>query len=178
MCEEKKLPKQKKELSFFAIFVISFVCIVCIRTFAFDVYRVDGQSMEPTFEDGDMIFVKKFGLQNVKRGDIVVCQLDIEPLTQRLVKRVIGVPGDHVCMDESGQIWINGSLSADEFQTEVNKDVHDVFDIHLGDDEYYVLGDNRSHSSDSRNFGPFHESAIKAVYLDWSWKVFRMPIIL
>jgi signal peptidase I len=127
---------------------------------------VDGNSMYKTLQNGDKgitdgLFYKIFGID---RFDIVI--IEQKGFSDKLVKRVIGLPGETVRY-EKGVLYINGEVVKESFITEeVAKQTitmygNDTFECRLGNDEYYVLGDNRGHSTDSRYFGPIKESQIK-----------------
>jgi len=119
----------------------------------FRVAVVRGNSMEPALKNGDLILV--FGLDaSVNRGDIVLMQAEGRA---ELVKRVAGVPGDSLSVDpRSGRLLVNGS-TADEKNappTMPRPGSSVVYPLVLGEDEYFLLGDNRATANDSRNFGP------------------------
>lgn len=118
-------------------------------TFNFSVVR--GSSMAPGIHDGDRILIDQFSylFMEIDRGDIVVLQYPLDP-TVDYIKRVVGLPGDEIVMAE-GRLWINGELQSETYTLEDDPftDLHRV----VSDDHYFVLGDNRLHSSDSREFG-------------------------
>jgi signal peptidase I len=120
------------------------------RAALFTTYRVAGASMRETLQDGDRILVGRHAwiVQPIDVGDTVVLSVDGETL----VKRVAARPGDRIAMRE-GCVLRNGT-AVDEAIPETLQ-VHDSFpDYRLRDDEYFVLGDNRRVSIDSREFGP------------------------
>lgn len=115
--------------------------------------RVSGQSMETTLSDGDNLIVDKltYHFKDPERFDIIVFPYKYEENTY-YIKRIIGLPGETVQIID-GEVYINGELLADEhYGKEVMLDPGIAAEsITLGDDEYFVLGDNRNHSSDSRD---------------------------
>ena len=117
--------------------------------FNFSVVR--GSSMAPGIHDGDRILVDHFSyaLRDVHRGDIIVLQYPLDPSLDYL-KRVIGLPGDEVEI-EGGHVSVNGTRLEEPYVAEqdARTDVH----TRVAEDHYFVLGDNRPHSSDSREFG-------------------------
>lgn len=109
--------------------------------------------MEPTLSDGDNLIVDKisYRFHDPKRFEIVVFPYEYEENTF-FIKRIIGLPGEKVRIDESGRIYINGQELIESYGREVIKDPGiAVAEQQLGDDEYFVLGDNRNNSTDSRD---------------------------
>lgn len=170
-------------LGFIKVFVVSAIVILLFVNFVAHPVRVDGRSMYPTLKDGEFGFTNVGGvlLNGVKRGDIVVVTMEEKGQKTHWVKRVIGMPGDTIscvndivfingkvldetqyidpdyrqsCVDQFG--YFNKVLNAD------NTDVQDFEEVKLGDDEYYVMGDNRPYSKDSRYVGPVKKSQLFA----------------
>lgn len=115
---------------------------------------VEGASMEVTLSDGDNLIVDKitYRFKNPKRFDIIVFPFQYKENTY-YIKRIIGLPGETVQIDEKGNIYINGEILAESYGKEVIKPENigiAAEPITLGEDEYFVLGDNRNNSSDSR----------------------------
>jgi signal peptidase I len=140
------------------IVVISLAIILPIRYFLIQPFYVKGASMEPTFYTHDYLIVNEIGyrLNDPERGDIVIFRYPKDP-SQYFIKRIIGLPGERVVVGDNkvtiyneeykdGLLLKEDYLSPDEV-TNLN------LDIHLQDDKYIVLGDNRDESLDSRNFG-------------------------
>ena len=165
------------------MFVISAIVILLFVNFVAHPVRVDGESMYPTLKDGEFGFTNVGGvlLNGVERGDIVVVTMEEEGQKTHWVKRVIGLPGDTVsCVNDV--VYINGKvldetkyIAPDYRQSLVDKfgyfnkvpnadntNVEDFEEVKLGDDEYYVMGDNRPYSKDSRYVGPVKKSQIFA----------------
>lgn len=114
--------------------------------------RVDGSSMNPTLEDGDNLWVDKLSYRfgNPKRFDVIIFNYD-EDTTY--VKRIIGLPGETVRIDQDGHIFINDQLLKEDYGKEVILPTNlgrASQPVVLGEDEYFVLGDNRNNSQDSR----------------------------
>lgn len=111
-----------------------------------------GHSMEPTLSDNDNLFVDKisYRFHNPKRFDVIVFPYQYADKTY-YIKRVIGLPGETVRIDEKGAVYINDVLLEEGYGKENIKDPGMAIDgITLQDDEYFVMGDNRNDSSDSR----------------------------
>ena len=114
---------------------------------------VSGQSMETTLSDGDNLIVDKisYRFNDPKRFDIVVFPFQYDTDTY-YIKRIIGLPGETVQIDEKGNIYIDGEKLDENYGREVINDPGRAYvPIVLGEDEYFVMGDNRNHSSDSRD---------------------------
>ena len=162
--EEQSFYKRHKAKFNFAYMVI--ICLVIaklITSFVFISVVVDGSSMEKTLQEGDKgitdgVFYKVFGID---RFDIVIVKP--KKYDGLLVKRVIGLPGETIEYKDS-VLYVNGEIVEEEFLTEgVKTESYYGNDIKitLKDNEYYVLGDNRLNSSDSRSFGAVTKKEIK-----------------
>lgn len=179
--QKQKLPKRdtgsaidvKKEfLDFLKDVIICMAIVFLLVQFVVRPIQVKGSSMYPTLHDGSLGFSNILGFRTggIKRFDIVIVYLDEKE--EYIVKRVIGLPGETVAYSD-GQLYINGEAVAEDFLDQDYVDSYngyfmsDVDEITLGEDEYYCLGDNRPHSSDSRTYGPFHKSDIlcKGVFI-------------
>lgn len=170
-------------LGFIKVFVVSAIVILLFVNFVAHPVRVDGKSMYPTLKDGEFGFTNVGGvlLNGVKRGDIVVVTMEEKGQKTHWVKRVIGMPGDTIsCVNDI--VFINGKVldetqyidpdyrqsCVDQFgyfnkvPNADNTDVQDFEEVKLGDDEYYVMGDNRPYSKDSRYVGPVKKSQLFA----------------
>ncbi len=170
-------------LGFIKVFVVSAIVILLFVNFVAHPVRVDGRSMYPTLKDGEFGFTNVGGvlLNGVERGDIVVVTMEEEGQKTHWVKRVISLPGDTVsCVNDV--VYINGKvldetkyIDPDYRQSLVDKfgyfnkvpnadntNVEDFEEVKLKDDEYYVMGDNRPYSKDSRYVGPVKKSQIFA----------------
>ncbi len=155
--QEKKLIKKLKRMQaridtgYYAS-VIGFA-FVLINTFFISLAQVSGISMEPQFFDQDDVIIQH-QMSNLSRGDIVVVKDPDRPQTY-IVKRIIGLPGETVEVKE-GKVFINDVWDEYYLISEVGTSCNGAYcNVVLGEDEYYVLGDNRSSSNDSRRLGPF-----------------------
>lgn len=134
-------------------YVVIVVVVVLIRTFIITPVRVDGDSMKNTLKNGDILLLYK--LSSINRFDIIV--LDEEKDNEKIIKRVIGMPGETIAI-KKGKIYINDKVIDDEY---AYGETSDFDKVTLADNEYFILGDNRLISKDSRYFGPIKESEIK-----------------
>lgn len=136
--------------------------------------RVESVSMQPTLYAGNFVVVNKlaFRLGTPKRGDIIVFQFPPNPAQDPYIKRVIGLPGEHLRI-EDGKVYINGVRFSEPYLATNTKQGGD-WDIPL--DSLFVMGDNRNNSSDSRSWGmvPNEDIIGKAVLVYWppqNWEV-------
>jgi len=145
------------------ISIIALVIVIPIRYFIFQPFIVRGQSMEPSFESGDYLIVDEisYRFKNPQRGEVIVFKYP-QDLSQRFIKRIIGLPGETIevkdgkvaIYKDEDTYFLNESNYIYFFQTQGD------IKITLGQDEYFVLGDNRPFSFDSRRFGVLPEEDI------------------
>ena len=131
------------------IFALTFLFI----TFVAQRTEVSGSSMWPTLEDGDSLIVDKVSYRfgNPKRFDIVIFPYEYGD-NQYFIKRVIGLPGETVSIDDDGTIYIDGQVLMENYGAEVIVDPGRASGgVKLGENEFFVMGDNRNHSMDSRD---------------------------
>ena len=125
-------------------YVIIILAVILIRTFIVTPIRVNGDSMNDTLKDGYLMILKKYERSSIDRFDIVVIDIDGD----KLIKRVVGLPEEDVSYRD-GKLYIDEKLVENSFGYGETKDFKD----YCGKDEYFVLGDNRGNSKDSRIFG-------------------------
>ena len=142
----------KEILSFVLYFVIVIAAMLLIIHYVGQRTEVSGSSMENTLSDGDNLIVDKisYRFHDPERYDIIIFPYKYEEDTY-YIKRIIGLPGEHVRIDDSVNIYINGKVLKESYGREVIQDPGIARDeITLGEGEYFVLGDNRNNSIDSR----------------------------
>jgi signal peptidase I len=148
---------------------ISAIASVLIITFLYQPVRVEGTSMLPRLEDRDRLFINKFvyHIEAIHRGDVVVFHYPRDP-EKSYIKRVIALPGDNLRID-SGRVFVNGKLLREPYVPPQYRDDRSVAEMVIPPGYYYVMGDHRSISSDSRDFGPVDRSLIygKAEFVYW-----------
>ncbi len=148
---------------------VAAVASALIITFLYQPVRVEGTSMLPRLEDSDRLFINKFAyhFQAINRGDVVVFHYPRDP-EKSYIKRVIALPGDRLRVDQ-GRVFVNGKPIREAYVPPEYRDNRSVAEITLPPGEYYMMGDHRSISSDSRDFGPVERSLIygKAVFIYW-----------
>ena len=125
--------------------------------------------MLPRLEDRDRLFINKFvyHISAIDRGDVVVFHYPRDP-EKSYIKRVIALPGDRLRIDR-GQVWVNGERQTESYVPEMYRDNRSMAELVVPEGFYFMMGDHRSISSDSREFGPVERSLIygKAVFVYW-----------
>ena len=151
--ETEEKPNVMRELLGMLVYVgIVLAITFLIITFVGQRTHVSGESMENTLDDGDQLIVDKltYRFHDPERFDIIVFPFRYKDNTY-YIKRIIGLPGETVQIVD-GEIYINGEVLQESYGREVMQDAGLAAEpITLGDDEYFVLGDNRNYSSDSRD---------------------------
>jgi signal peptidase I len=152
-------------------FLVSIVIAVVVILFIYQPVKVEGTSMMPALVDQERIFINKFvykfGIGNIERGDTVVFLFPMDP-SKSYIKRVIGLPGDTVEVRD-GSVLVNGATIAESYVPVEYRDHSSMGPTRVPEGQYFVLGDHRSSSNDSRSWGPVPRSAIygKAVFVYW-----------
>lgn len=151
---------------------VSAAISVLIITFLYQPVRVEGTSMLPRLEDHDRLFINKFvyHIESIHRGDIVVFHYPRDP-EKSYIKRVIALPGDKLWIDQ-GHVWLNGRELRENYVPARYRDNRSMAELVVPQGEYFMMGDHRSISSDSREFGPVDRDLIygKAVFVYWPAK--------
>ena len=150
--KNKKFFDVMKELGpYIAVIVI----VLLVKSFLVSPIRVQGDSMDTTLRNGDIMILDEisYRFKDIKRFDIVVIKIKGE----YLIKRIVGLPGEKVKY-KNGKLFINNSYVKEKFS---HSETEDFEEVKLKKDEYFVLGDNRVVSMDSRYFGPFNKKEIK-----------------
>jgi len=149
--------------------IVALAISAFIIIFLYQPVKVEGVSMMPGLDDQERIFVNKFVYrwEPIQRGDIVVFRYPRDT-SKSYIKRVIGVAGDHVRI-EDGQVYVNGEALTEDYVPSEYADDRSYPEVVVPPRSFYVLGDHRTMSSDSREFGPVKERYIygKAVFGYW-----------
>jgi signal peptidase I len=148
---------------------VSAVASILFILFLYQPVRVEGTSMMPRLENHDRLFINKFvyHFEAVNRGDVVVFHYPLDP-SKSYIKRVIGLPGDRIQILH-GRVWLNGKALREPYVPARYRDSDSMPAMTVPKDCYFVMGDHRSISSDSRAFGPVERSLIygKAEFIYW-----------
>ncbi|HNS50426.1 MAG TPA: signal peptidase I [Anaerolineae bacterium] len=171
--EPQQTPQQSRSAFREVVETLLFTLLIylLIRTFLFENYRVVGTSMVPTLADGQFLVVNKLGyrLHPPQRGDIIVFR-DPFSSDRKLIKRVIGLPGDSVEI-VGGQILINGQSLDEPYLADPGDTTRSA--TALAEEEYWVMGDNRDNSSDSRSWG----TLVRARIVGKAWLSYWPPAL-
>jgi signal peptidase I len=149
--------------------IVSLVISILFIIFLYQPVRVEGTSMMPTLADQERVFINKFvyKLEPIHRGDVVVFRYPRD-VSKSYIKRVIAVQGDRVRIDE-GQVYVNDAPLPETYVPEAYWDTRSYPETVVPKHAFFVLGDHRNLSNDSRDFGPVGEQYIygKAVFGYW-----------
>ncbi|MFS0781724.1 signal peptidase I [Bacillus sp. 1P06AnD] len=155
---------KKEMMSWVKAILFSLVLVIICRQFLFTPKEVFGESMEPTYETSDRVMVSK--LSTIKRFDIIT--FHAPDADETYIKRVIGLPGDHVVMNND-VLSVNGKQYNEPYLADHKKglppgvNLTENFNIIVPHDQLFVLGDNRQVSKDSRIFGAIKENSVIGV---------------
>lgn len=152
MKEKNELLKKSYVKEFLPYFIIILV-VVLIKMFVVSPIRVNGASMNPTLNDKDIMILNEisYRFSDIVRFDIVV----VKEENEYLIKRIIGLPGEKIEYKDN-KLYIDGKYVKEDFKHMETMD----FSTTLGEDEYFIMGDNRTNSTDSRIFGPVSRDKI------------------
>ena len=151
--------------------LVSVFLAILVILFLYQPVKVEGTSMMPALENQERIFINKFvyrfGIVDIERGDMVVFWFPVDP-TKSYIKRVIGIPGDTVEVD-NGTVIVNNTRLEETYVSNEYRDRQSMAPFKVQQDEYFVMGDHRSSSNDSRSWGPVPKKYIygKAVFVYW-----------
>lgn len=148
------MKKVLREILSTSLYLLVVLCITyLVIHFVGQRTQVSGSSMEPKLSNNDNLIVDKitYRFKDPERYDIIVFPFEYEDNTY-YIKRIIGLPGETVYIDKEGNIYINDTVLEEPYGREVIKEPGRAYEpITLGDDEYFVMGDNRNNSTDSRD---------------------------
>lgn len=149
----------KKTFEWATAALVGLVLAMVLRVFVVEGYKISGDSMLPTFQNGDFVFAEKLTqkFSELEIGDIVILKTDTGG-EQKIIKRVVGLAGDTISI-KNGFLYRNGEIVTEGY---IKEEIFgDYEEIVVPQGEIFVLGDNRNNSSDSRYFGTFTHDEIK-----------------
>lgn len=173
-----KRKKPKKEGNFFVevakVVIISLAIIIPVRYFLIQPFYVKGASMEPNFYNYEYLIIDElsYRLHEPERGDVVVLR-NPESGGRYFIKRIIGVPGDHIEVKDR-VVWVNGQQLDETAYLDASTETWGAVDVTLEEEMYFVLGDNRNESLDSRVFGPVHQEEFVGKTWIRAWPLTRI----
>lgn len=193
--EEEYLSTGALLIEMVKVLALAALVIIPIRTFLFQPFFVQGSSMEPNFDDGEYLVISEFGYKYTK---IPVLDIEVHPFrelirqepmvfrfpkdpSQFFIKRVIGLPGESVEIKQ-GKVYIYNKIHPDGYALDESGylspavKTSDLPKTPVGDSEYFVLGDNRAFSYDSRSFGPIEKTAVIGEVLLRAWPISEFNI--
>lgn len=161
--------------------LIAVVIVIPIRLYLAQPFIVSGASMDPTFKSGQYLIVDEltYHVREPQREDVIILRYPLDPKTF-FIKRIIGLPGETINI-RAGKIFISTPANPTEVQIDDShvadpRKSHDEFSVSLGPTEYFVMGDNRTESSDSRIWGPLERKYVVGRPLLSLWPVTRLGI--
>jgi signal peptidase I len=150
-------------------FALALGISIFIIVFLYQPVKVEGTSMMPGLADQERIFINKYAyrLGAIERGDVVVFRYPGDP-SKNYIKRIVGMPGDRIEIVR-GAVLVNGSRLEEPYVPKAFRDGRSMSEVTVPAGSYFVLGDHRNLSSDSRDFGTVEREAIfgKAVFAYW-----------
>jgi len=156
------LPEKSREQGgFLRIFIVTLLTALFVRFYIAQPFIVNGQSMEPTFKNGEYLIIDEitYRFRNPERGEVIVFRYP-EDTSTFFIKRVIGLPHETVQVDGNDIYVTSASTTQKIEELYLNGDFWDNITKSLGENEYFVMGDNRLVSSDSRRWGPVTKNLI------------------
>jgi len=157
--------------------VISLAVSAFFIVFLYQPVKVEGTSMMPTLQDQERVFINKFvyKLEPIERGDVIVFRYPRDP-SKSYIKRVIAVAGDRVRID-AGVVYVNGRRLGEDYVPRMYEDVRSYPETIVPPHSYFVLGDHRNLSNDSRDFGTVDEDFIYGKAVFGYWPVDKMGML-
>ena len=157
--------------------VISLAVSAFFIVFLYQPVKVEGTSMMPTLQDQERVFINKFvyKLEPIEAGDVIVFRYPRDP-AKSYIKRVIAVAGDRVRID-AGVVYVNGHRLAEDYVPRMYEDVRSYPETIVPPHSYFVLGDHRNLSNDSRDFGTVDEDFIYGKAVFGYWPVDKMGML-
>ncbi|MBT4209837.1 MAG: signal peptidase I [Candidatus Komeilibacteria bacterium] len=154
------------------VVLISLAIILPIRLFLVQPFYVEGASMEPNFYQNEYLIIDEisYRFNEKQRGEVIIFK-NPKDTRSYFIKRIIGLPGEEVSVDD-GRVYINGEILEESYVENFSSDKHEA--IILNENEYFMMGDNRSNSLDSRQIGPVHQEYVIGRVWVRGWPINRV----
>ncbi len=163
----------------FEIILIAVVSVYLVRTFIFQPFVVSGASMEPNFSTQDYLVIDEvtYRLRGLERGDVIVFHYPLQPSTY-FIKRVVGLPGETVTLNGPEVKIVSGGkeMLLGEDYLHGKKYSYGELEVKLKSDEYFVMGDNRNNSYDSRGWGSLEQKYIVGIARVRLWPLSKLEL--
>jgi len=158
-------------------FTVTIMAFILFITFVAQTFAVDGNSMQPTLENGERLIAEKlsYRFSSIDRGDIVVLNYPVDP-SKNFVKRVVGLSGDIISV-QRGEVYINGEPMKEEYIDPAYASMDSSSTIKVPQGYYFVMGDHRSVSSDSRHWGFVPKKYLQGRVCFRYWPLTRLSIL-
>ncbi len=160
LCEMRRLQLKQIVIFAFCLILICTFVLILFSSQSLQLISVRGKDMEPTLHEGDRIVVTT-RIEQLRRGDIVIFRYPGDS-SKNFIKRVVGLPGELIEITE-GKVLINGQALQEEYlDSQLNRSPYEGIPTRVAEGEYFVMGDNRDNSNDSRFWGPLSRELIQS----------------
>lgn len=175
---EESEKKENSVWEFIKVVIVSVAIVLPVRAYIAQPFIVSGASMEPNFQDGEYLIIDEltYAFRQPARGETIVFRYPLDP-SEFFIKRIVGLPGETIEI-KNGSVLINdGALPEPYLPLGARKETLPNLKIRLDENEYFVLGDNRPRSSDSRFWGALPEEKIMGRALVRLWPVAHAGVV-
>jgi signal peptidase I len=172
----------RRNVEWVVIIAVAILSALLVKTFLIEAFYIPSGSMEPTLKIGDRVLVNKlsYKLHDVHRGDVIVFErppnVAGEPKIKDFIKRVVGLPGETI-ETRGDEVYVNGEKLNEKYLPNGTKTIPSIEKHKIGTDHYWVMGDNRTNSSDSRFFGEIAEKTIIGRAFVQVWPPFKFELL-
>lgn len=176
---EESAKKENSIWEFIKVIIISVAIVLPVRTYIAQPFIVSGASMEPNFYDGEYLIIDEltYAFRPPQRGEVIVFRYPLNP-SEFFIKRIVGLPGETIEI-KNGAVLINDEVLPEPYMPQgAGKKTLPNLKIKLAQNEYFVLGDNRSRSSDSRFWGALPQEKIMGRALVRLWPVAHAGVVV
>ena len=154
--KEKDVSARFIKTASIAVIIVSVIYMIVLKSF--HIFIVDGESMSPSFIDGEILYGAKAAEDNVKKNDVIIFKKGVSSY----IKRVVATSGDVVEIID-GYLYVNGEVEKAKYPVMFDAGILTDSPLTIGQGEYFCLGDNRNNSKDSREIGVVYQQEIKSI---------------